>query len=135
MRFPLVFVVARCLVFDPSSALHLIVVFGIVSVVRVRCTLVVLVHVSLRAFSRFFVTARAVRVAPSFVVIRWLLFERCARISYRAVRKIKIVYVICCVHSFVLVCSFVTARSAVSSFVVFLRVSVCVRTFRYRFCL
>ena len=38
LRFPLVFVVARCLAFVPSSALRVIVVFGIVSVVRVRCT-------------------------------------------------------------------------------------------------
>ena len=41
MHFALVFLVARCLVFVPSSALRVIVVFGIFSVVRVRCALIV----------------------------------------------------------------------------------------------
>ena len=41
LDFSLVFVVVRCLVFVSSSALRAIVVFGVFSFVRVRCSLVV----------------------------------------------------------------------------------------------
>ena len=52
MRFPLVSV--------PSSALLVIAVFGIVSVVRVRCTHVVFGRVSVNAFSRFVLIVRVI---------------------------------------------------------------------------
>ena len=57
LRFPLVFVVARSLVSVPSAALHLIVVFGIFSVVR--------------AFFRYLPCC----VSLSVVVIRWFVFR------------------------------------------------------------
>ena len=57
LLFPLVFVVARCLVFVPSSALRVIVVFGIFSVVR--------------GFCRY----RSCCVSLSFVGIRWFVFR------------------------------------------------------------
>ena len=101
----LVFVVARFLVFVPSSALRLTVLFGIFSVFRILCALFL------------FGIASVVRVRG--VLSLSFVFEGGVRISYRAVRKIALVYVRCCVRSFVLVCPCVMVRSVVSSFVFF----------------
>ena len=90
------------------------------------------------AFSPFvrlvFLSLSCERCAFSFRFRNSLVRVRALRfISYRAVPKITLVYVRCCVRSFVLVCLGVTVRFGVSSFVCFHFVSSFTRgSFRYR---
>ena len=100
-----------------SSLLFAFVVIGIVFVVRACCLVIVSVvrlvrfwlrPFSVRALSRFVFIVRVLAyrryrsgcVRCLFVfVFRWFMFDRCVRVSYRAVRKITLVYVRCCVIS------------------------------------
>ena len=134
VRYPLC---CFCSLLPASSPLFSFFVIGVVSVVLVRCIVIVSVVWLARFWSRrFFVRAFSRSSLPCVFLrffIRCFVFERCVRISYRAVRKITLVYARCCVRSFVLVCPCVTARSGVSSFVCFHFMSVFTcGTFLYR---
>ena len=87
LRFPLVFVVARCLVFVPSSAVRVSVMFGIPSFFRVRCY-----RYRLRSVACSFLVAPFLRSC----VWSFCLYRSCF-----------------CVSSFVGSCSFVVIVSVV----------------------
>ena len=125
--------------------------FVILFVARVRFVVIVSVvrlvgfwlrRFSIRALSRFVFIVRVLAYRlyssggvrfPFVFLIRWFVFERCVFISYRPVQKKTLVYVCCCVLSFVLGFPCVTARFGLSAFVCFHFVSsfTC-GTFHYR---
>ena len=143
MRFPLVLFVARCLVFTPPSALRVIVVFGIVSVFRVRFTLVVFGRVSVHALSRLVVIVRVIAfrlyrsggVRCPFVCLNSLVYVGALRSYIVPIRAEGSNRLRAFLRSFIRV-SLLLHDGSFRSIVVrlfFLRVGACLWTFRYRF--